>query len=55
MERLAKGLPVHPGHHQDLAGIVLLSDGGNQAVVVEGDRVERGFEAIHIFRLLGRR
>ena len=31
---------VHPGHHQHLTGVVLLRDGWDQAVGVEGERRE---------------
>src|SRR3546814_17066668 len=34
-ERPLDGRPVHPGHHQDLAGIVLLGDRLDQAVGIE--------------------
>src|SRR5579859_109930 len=40
-------LGIHPGHHQYLAGIVLLGDGGDQAGPVELDGVQdrRGIDA----------
>src|SRR3954470_7838011 len=33
----AHRLGIHPGHHQHLAGTVLLGDGGNEAVGIEVD------------------
>src|SRR5262245_29845240 len=35
------GRPIHPGDHQDLAGVRLLDDCGNQALGVELELVER--------------
>src|SRR5471030_1525886 len=35
--RLDDGVPVHPGHHQDLAAAMLLGDGGHESLGVELD------------------
>ena len=31
LERLAEGVAVHPGHHENLTGVPLLRDGGDLA------------------------
>jgi ABC-type glutathione transport system ATPase component len=44
-------LAVHPGQHQDLAGIVLLSDGRHETVGAKPDRGHRIFDPIlHLLR-----
>lgn len=32
--RPLKGLVIHPGQHQNLAGLTILRDGGNQSVFI---------------------
>jgi hypothetical protein len=34
-------LVVHPRHHQNFAGVVLLRDGWHESVAVESDRADR--------------
>src|SRR5687768_17838079 len=46
-QRFAHGVGVHPGHHQHLAGIVLLRDRWHQAVGVEGDRKSTRLNSSH--------
>lgn len=41
-DRLGERVLVHPGHHQYLAGLVILDDGGDQAVGIVLEVFEGG-------------
>ena len=46
-ERFRHRIGVHPRHHQHLPGVVLLGDGGHQAVRIEADGGEDGIGVGH--------
>src|SRR6516165_571593 len=41
-QALRDGFGIHPGEHQHLTGVVLLGDGGDEAVLVEFQGVDEG-------------
>ena len=45
-ERKPHRLAIHPGEHQDFAGIVLLRDRGYEPVRAELDRVQRAVDRV---------
>ena len=47
LQRFRHGVPVHPGQHQNLAGVMLLRDGGDQPVCIEFEGRQRGSGSAH--------
>src|SRR3546814_16981802 len=48
LQRAADGFGIHPGHHQHFARVMLLGNGGDEALIVEGqDRKSTRLNSSH--------